>query len=93
MIDEMSARMDKQKNLNSQVNSEAENAINRSDEMRMATEEQKVAVAEITRSISNVNELTQSNSRGAEGLFEHAQHVRDLAEELKGMMRGAESVA
>lgn len=93
MIDEMSARMDKQQNLNLQVNSEAENAINRSDEMRMATEEQKVAVTEITRSISNVNQLTQSNSEGAEGLFTHAQQVRGLAEELKAMMNGADRVA
>lgn len=90
MIDELSARMEKQKDLNSQVNSEAEYAISRSDEMRMATEEQKTAVTEITRSISNVNELTQSNTAEAEKLFTHAKHVRDLAEGLKGIMDKSE---
>ncbi len=86
MIDEISGQMAHQQDLNSQVNSEAENAINRSDEMKMATEEQKTAVSEISLSISSVNELTQSNSAGAERLFAHAKHVREQAENLKNEM-------
>lgn len=86
MIDEISKQMTHQQQLNSQVNAEAENAINRSDDMKIATEEQKTAVTEISTSISNVNELTQLNSQGAEKLFEHARHVRELAENLKIQM-------
>jgi methyl-accepting chemotaxis protein len=86
MIDEISGQMSHQQNLNSQVNSEAEHAINRSDEMKMATEEQKIAVTEITKSISNVTELTQLNSEGAERLFDHASNVRGMAENLKNQM-------
>ncbi len=86
MIDEISGQMERQQQLNSQVNSESENAMNRSDEMRLATEEQKSAVNEIARSISNVNELTQSNSAGAERLFTHARGVRELAESLKAQL-------
>jgi len=86
MIDEISNQMAHQQSLNSQVNSEAENAINRSDEMKMATEEQKIAVTEIALSISSVNELTQSNSEGAEKLFAHARHVREQAEHLMNEM-------
>jgi methyl-accepting chemotaxis protein len=86
MIDEISGQMAHQQNLNSQVNTEAENAINRSDEMKMATEEQKTAVSEIALSISSVNELTQSNSAGAERLFAHANQVKEQAENLKNEM-------
>ncbi len=91
MIDEISGQMERQQQLNSQVNSESENAMNRSDEIRMATEEQKSAVNEIARSISSVNELTQSNSAGAERLFAHAKGVRELAESLRSLL-GANSV-
>ncbi len=87
MIDEVSGQMERQQNLNLQVNAEAEGAIIRSDEMKMATEEQKIAVTEISRSISSVNELTQSNSEGAEKLFLHAKHVRELAEDLEKQMQ------
>lgn len=86
MIDEISGQMAHQQNLNSQVNTEAEHVINRSDEMKMATEEQKTAVGEIALSISSVNELTQSNSAGAERLFAHATHVKQQAENLKNEM-------
>ena len=86
MTDEVSVQMERQQNLNLQVNAEAEGAIARSDEMKMATEEQKIAVTEISRSIVSVNELTQSNSEGAEKLFLHAKHVRELAEDLKKQM-------
>jgi len=88
MIDEISGQMAHQQNLNSQVNAEAEHVINRSDEMKMATEEQKIAVTEIALSISSVNELTQSNSAGAERLFGHAKHVREQAEHLMNEMFG-----
>ena len=86
MIDEISGQMTHQQNLNSQVNAEAENAIKRSDEMKMATEEQKTAVTEIALSIASVNELTQSNSAGAERLFMHSRHVREQAESLMNEM-------
>lgn len=88
MIDEISGQMEHQQDLSSQVNTEAENAMHRSDEMKMATEEQKSAVTEIARSIANVNELTQSNSEGAIKLFEHSRHVSELAENLKEQMTG-----
>jgi methyl-accepting chemotaxis protein len=86
MIDDISKQMTHQQDLNSLVNAEAKNAIDRSDGMKMATEEQKTAVTEISTSISNVNELTQLNSQGAEKLFEHARHVKDLAENLNDQM-------
>lgn len=86
MIDRVSAQMGQQQELNLKVNAEAGRAIIRSDEMKMATEEQKNAVAEISRLMTGVNELTQSNSDEAEKLFNHAKHVRELAENLKKQM-------
>lgn len=86
MFDEISAQMKNQQEMSSRVKSEAGNAMQRSDEMKLATEEQKNAVMEISRSISNVNELTQSNSAGAQVLFDHAKHVNEQAENLKTQM-------
>lgn len=86
MIDELSGQMKNQQNLSSKVKTGAENAMHRSDEMRIATGEQMNAVMEISKSISSVNELTQSNSTGALLLFEHARHVNEQAENLRAQM-------
>ncbi len=89
MIDEISGQMDNQQQVNSQVNEEAEHAMNRSDEIKMATEEQKTAVMEISRSIAGINELTQRNSEEAERLFGHSREVRELADNLQKKMSQA----
>lgn len=89
MINEISAQMDRQQEINATVNGEAEHAMTRADEIRLATDEQRNAVSEISKSMANVNELTQSNSDGAERLFDHAAKVKALADDLKKRLTSA----
>jgi methyl-accepting chemotaxis protein len=56
---------------------------NRTDEMKISTSEQKNAVGEIVKSITNINELTQQNAGGAEEIAGSAENVATLAEKLK----------
>ncbi len=91
MIDEISGQMENQQKVNTKVNEEAEAAMNRSDEMRVATEEQKSAVLEISRAISGINEITQENSLEAEKLFSHSREVEDLAVQLRKKVDGRNS--
>jgi len=93
MINEISAQMDRQQEINDTVNSEAEHAMTRADEIRLATDEQRNAVSEISKSMANVNELTQSNSDGAERLFDHAAKVKALADDLKERLSSAHAVS
>jgi methyl-accepting chemotaxis protein len=78
--------MKKQQEVTDAVNSEAERGINSSEEMRIATEEQKMAVAEITRALAGINEMTQSNTSGAAQMHQQSEQVRELAETLGGKL-------
>ena len=61
------------------VNSEADNVKRRSDEIRYASSEQKDAMGEIVKSISSVNELTQTNVLSEESTLDNAQNVKSAA--------------
>jgi len=82
-MESLTEQMKEQQNINRSVNTEAANVKRRSDEIKNSTEEQKVAVTEIVRSVANVNELTQSYASGAERLARSAQNVELVADMLK----------
>ena len=65
--------------INRMVNSEADNVKRRSDEIRYASSEQKDAMGEIVKSISSVNELTQTNVLSEESTLDNAQNVKSAA--------------
>jgi methyl-accepting chemotaxis protein len=81
-IGEISDGMNKQTGIYSGVQSQATNAKNRSEEITHAMEEQKIAIKEIMLSVSNINEMTQSNAAGAEEMASTAESVSSLAEDL-----------
>ncbi len=83
MIEDLAHKMEQQQSVNNQVNMNAQAVIEWSDEIRAAMEGQQSAIIEISRSIGNVNEITQSNSREADRLFSHAQMVEQLAGNMK----------
>ena len=59
--------MKKEMELNETGSDHGADAIKkRSDEIRIATEEQKIAFTEITKSVSNINIMTQSNASSSE---------------------------
>ena len=47
-------------------------------------EEQKIAATEITRSVSIINEIAQSNADGAAQIADGARSLAGVAETLKG---------
>ena len=67
---------------NDQVNQEADRVRDRADAIYQATEEQKLAVQEIVRSITNITENTTSVARGAEEMAAAAGDVAQMAEAL-----------
>jgi methyl-accepting chemotaxis protein len=66
------------------VEKDAESLRAVSDEIKTAAEEQKVAASEITRSISIINEIAQSNADGAGQIAEGARELAVVAETMKG---------
>jgi methyl-accepting chemotaxis protein len=65
------------------VSSEGDSAQERSDQIRIATEEQKRAMEEIVQSITRINELTQSIAAGTEQMTANLKGIESMAETLK----------
>ncbi len=83
MMNTLSKHMADQSESNNNVNMEADVVMERSSEIKQATEEQKTAVDEIVKSISNINDLTQTNASGAEEMSSQSKEIAEAANDLK----------
>lgn len=83
MIEDVNTGMGGQLETNSLVNGEVSRVRERSEQIFNAAREQKLAVDEIVRSISIINELTQSNAAGAVEMAENSERVASLAGGLR----------
>jgi methyl-accepting chemotaxis protein len=80
----ISAEMRNQLDINRTVNDHAQLVQRRSEEIKLSSGEQKIAVNEIANSISNINQLTQSFASGAGELAEMSRNITGLAGRLSG---------
>ncbi len=83
MMDTVRGSMNLQREVKVTVESEATEVKKRSEEMRIAAEEQENAMDEVMKSITSINELTQENAQGSSEMTDHARKVKQLAESLK----------
>ncbi|MBP7735669.1 MAG: methyl-accepting chemotaxis protein [Spirochaetes bacterium] len=83
MMSSITEFMRAQTEINQNVNKKAEYAGSLSNDIRVATEEQKNAVNEIVKSVTNINELTQANASGSEELSGTSENLASMAEALK----------
>ncbi len=86
----ISEQMESQREINSQVTSEAGKVMSMSDEIRATMEEQKVSMDEIVKSVANVNQITQAYAEGAERLLRNSKEVQEMAANLHGLASGME---
>ncbi len=78
--------MQKQIATNQAVNQKADLLKIKSEEIRQATREEKVAITEIAHSITNINDLTQTVASGAEEISGTAESLAHISEDLKQKM-------
>lgn len=78
----VSSFMQKQLEINDVVTREAGDVQQRAHEIKIATEEQKTATGEIVKSVSNINDLTQSNASGTEELAAKTDEFSKMADNL-----------
>ncbi len=83
MMGRIYSNMEKQKGTNDIVNENAEYLKVRSNEVMSASEEQRIAVAEVMKSITNINELIQASAAGSEEMTVNASKLASMAENLK----------
>ena len=79
---DISEQMKTQHEINMKVNEEAIVIREKSDIVKVAIQEQKHALAEITRAISGINETTQKTVESADTLFRSAKEIDGMASEL-----------
>ncbi|HRZ29015.1 MAG TPA: methyl-accepting chemotaxis protein [Spirochaetota bacterium] len=77
--DEVSAQVRIQHDINGEVNRQVDVLKAKSDIVKAAIEEQKLGLGEITKSISNINQFTQSTVDSTESLFNDAREVDNMA--------------
>lgn len=82
-IDGIFNNMQTQQDNNTKVNNSVEDVRVKSDEVKKATQEQKVAVNDVMQSISSINELNQKSAAGAEEMSASSKEISDLAVKLK----------
>jgi methyl-accepting chemotaxis protein len=78
--------MQMQVETNSKINKDVDNVKNKSDGIRLAMNEQKIAVEEVSKSINSINENIQSNAAGAEEMNATVENIAKMASELKTRM-------
>ncbi len=77
---------EQQTQTNSLVNQDVDLVKNLSEDIRMATDEQKNAAGEIAISVGKINELTQVNASSTEEMSSTTREIAAMAEELKRAM-------
>lgn len=79
MMHAINLGMERQTATNEKVNGEAGRVVTRSNEIRIATAEQKTAAEEIVKSISYINDLSQKNASGAEEMTASTEELAGIA--------------
>jgi methyl-accepting chemotaxis protein len=75
--------MEKQQTTNNSVNKSTGDLLARSEEVRTASGEQRNAVGEIMKSISNINDLMQASAAGSEEISANSNKLSSMAEDMR----------
>ncbi|MBN2039655.1 MAG: CZB domain-containing protein [Spirochaetes bacterium] len=83
MTDAIYKNMQNQISINNIVNKEAEKTLLIADEIKISSQEQGKAFEEIVKSISNINELTQTNASSSEEIAGVSENLTKMAETVR----------
>ncbi len=89
MMNDIFNNVQKQMQVNTEVNSRTEVVRFKSEEIRLSLIEQKNAFHEIMKSISEINELNQHTVSESEKIAGKAKEISGMTEDLDGMIRMA----
>jgi methyl-accepting chemotaxis protein len=82
-MQQITGRMQQQVEVNRQMNDRAHGVREQAETIKNATEEHKLAISDIVRSITNINELTQFNAQGAGEMANNSGDLSKAAENMK----------
>jgi methyl-accepting chemotaxis protein len=82
MMEKLSGVMESQLSMKNDVSKTAADVLGRSEAIQLSTEEQQLSMSEISQSIQNINEISQSNAEGVEHIAEKSKTIKDMSELL-----------
>jgi len=85
-INSISEKTKIQQNINAMVNSDSVSLKEKSDHIKLMTDEQQSALNEIVNAIVSINEITQTYVEGSRKLHSNAEEVERLAADLQKEM-------
>ena len=80
---ELTKYMDEQVTINKEINEKSGSVKSRAEQINMAADEQKSAINEIIKTITDVNENSQNSSHSMEDISNESQRITGLIDELK----------
>lgn len=83
MITKLKNLLKDQRQLNGNINNDAIIINQKSQEINTATSEHKISVLDISSSLSNINQLTQMITSGAENISNSFDEISGISEDLK----------
>ena len=83
MMGKLAESMAYQLEINETVNQEAERVKNKSSEIKISTEDQKTAIASISKSVIQINDITQSIASGARDMADGFEKTVQISKSLK----------
>jgi methyl-accepting chemotaxis protein len=86
MMSSITQQTGKQVELNSVLSKEVEFVKNQAGEIKNTAEQQNVATDEIVKSITEINDLTQSNAKGSEEMANTSQNIAGISDSLKQLV-------
>lgn len=81
-MEEITNYTQEQIRINKEVNEDTGTVRQRADEIKVATEEQKLGINEIVRSISNMNDLIQNNAAGSKEMSINIDKISEMSVKL-----------
>lgn len=82
VMKEVGERMKQQIETNERVTAETETVRTSAESIKHATEEHKIAITDIVKSIASINEATQANAGGSEEMASNAKDLSNRAEKM-----------
>ncbi len=87
----IASRMESQLKANQVINQKTEEAQEKTEEIKSAIREHKVATDEIVDTVSSINELSLANSAGAEETLSSTEELSKMAADLKELINSIDT--
>jgi methyl-accepting chemotaxis protein len=86
----IASRMEARLEANEEINRNVAAVRSKTEEIKVAAREHKIATEEVAKTVSSINELTLANSTGAEEILSSTEELSGMADNLKVLINSVD---